>query len=88
MTDYTKFDAALLAEIRKDSRRLGYLMDVRRLRNLAVNILGAEKVAAARLPYASFGIVGRVFDRRLQALRRAGKIRYTGKVWEADHGKA
>lgn len=83
MTDYTKFDAALLAEIRKDSRRLGYLMDVPSLRNLAVKILGAGTVATARMPYASFGIVGRIFDRRLQALRRAGKIRYTGRVWEA-----
>jgi hypothetical protein len=28
----------------------------------------------------------RIFDRRLQALRRAGKIRYTGRVWEAING--
>lgn len=83
MTDYTKFYAALLDAIRKSRPRLASMISDATLRGLAVSILGAEVVAKARLPYLSWGIVGRLFDRRLQALRRTGKIRYTGTKWEA-----
>lgn len=30
--------------------------------------------------------VGRLLDRRLQSLRKAGRIRYTGKAWEVCNG--
>jgi len=81
MTDYTKFDAALLAEIARDPQDFLSLTMTRHLGSLAES-LGIRNRFGERV------LLDRIFDLRLQALRRAGKIRYTGKVWEADHGKA
>lgn len=88
MADYTKFDAALLDAIKSGaavtvSEMIG---NHKMLRVAATRLVGDRQLP--RNAYSSAGLVGRIFDRRLQALRRAGKIRYTGRVWEADHGKA
>jgi len=80
MIDYSKFDAALLAEIQRRPGRFAYLITPK-LREMAQVLALQDAVPALKGTYP-------IFDRRLQALRRAGKIRYTGKVWEADHGKA
>lgn len=75
MTDYTKFDEALLEAIRQQPRAFWQLIDIRRIHTLADKLAKVDR----------WGYLGswRVLDRRLQALRRAGKIRYRGKVWEA-----
>lgn len=68
--DYTEFDAALMAHIASGKNQAGILEcqgDIRRL---------AEPHQGQSAP------VFRVVDRRLQALRHAGKIRFNGKNWE------
>lgn len=76
MTDYSKFDAALLAEITRARQRLSALMSRQPLAQLAED-LDLTDYLGYRVP------AYRIFDRRLQALRRAGKIRCSGMKWEA-----
>lgn len=76
MTDYSKFDAALLAEIRTSPQDFTALMTTHRLADAAMSLGATDR----------FGHpveLDRIFDRRLQALRRAGKIRYSQGKWEA-----
>lgn len=75
MTDYSKFDAALLASISTRPRNFTELTTRRELVVL-VESLGTTDRFGRPAP------TDRIFDRRLQALRRAGKIRYTGTKWE------
>lgn len=68
--DYTEFDAALLAHIKAG-------------KNKAMNLEYQGDIIRLAAPHASTSSpVFRVVDRRLQALRRAGKIRFNGKHWE------
>ena len=75
MKDYTEFDAMLLASIGTRPRNFTELTTRRELVAL-VESLGAKSKSGHPVP------TDRVFDRRLQALRRAGKIRYAGMKWE------
>lgn len=77
--DYTAFDAELLRLIADGKNRM-MLLDSRhgdnqRLRDLA---LPHCKVINGRRVIDPWQII----DRRLQALRKKGTIRYDGKVWE------
>lgn len=75
MIDYSKFDAAMLAEIRTNPQDFTALMTTHRLAEAAMSLDAKDR----------FGHpveLDRIFDRRLQALRRAGKIRYSGTKWE------
>lgn len=76
MTDYSKFDAALLASIGTRPRNFTELTTRRELVAL-VESLGAKSKSGHPVP------TDRIFDRRLQALRRAGRIRYSRGKWEA-----
>ncbi|MCZ4331045.1 hypothetical protein [Castellaniella denitrificans] len=75
MTDYSKFDKALLAAIISKPKNFTELTTMRPLVALAQS-LGAKNGFGHPVP------TDRIFDRRLQALRRAGKIRYAGTKWE------
>lgn len=76
MTDHSKFDAALLAEITRAPRqKLAALMYHQPLARLAYD-LNLKDYLGYRVP------TSRIFDRRLQALRRAGKIRCSRGAWE------
>ena len=76
MTDYSKFDAALLAEITHSPQDFTSLLWTRSLNGLAQSL---DAIDRRGHPVD----IWRIFDRRLQALRRAGKIRYSGVKWEA-----
>lgn len=69
--DFTEFDAKLLELIDAGCNTLRQLEFDRDLKPMAA------KLAPGPLHEAE-----RVIDRRLQAARRAGKIRYNGKHWE------
>lgn len=69
--DFTEFDAKLLQLIDAGCNTLSLLETAPGLKPMAT------KLATAPF-YEEF----RVIDRRLQAARRAGKIRYNGKHWE------
>lgn len=76
MTDYSKFDTALLAEITHSPQDFLSLTMTHRLADAAMSLDAKDR----------FGHpveLDRIFDRRLQALRKAGKIRHTGTKWEA-----
>lgn len=73
--DYTAFDAELLAQIKAGRNCAGLLLDVRELRKLAQPFCVASKSPFGTGPW-------RITGRRLQALRKAGKIRYSGAKWE------
>lgn len=68
--DFTAFDAKLLELIDAGCNTLTKLEYAPGLRPLATEL--------STKPNEEF----RVIDRRLQAARRAGKIRYNGKHWE------
>ena len=67
--DYTNFDAMLLNLIRTGKNRMMLLEQDREL------IKAAKPFCAAGQPEF------RVIDRRLQALRKAGKINHNGREW-------
>lgn len=68
--DYTAFDAALLDLINNGCNTMMQLDSVKSgLRPLAEPF--CNKLTS---PF-------RIIDRRLQALRKRGELRYTGKVW-------
>lgn len=72
--DYSKFDAALLDLIANGHNTAGKL-DATALTELA------RPFCTPRLePF-------RVIDRRLQALRRAGKIEYINRAWHIANNK-
>lgn len=73
--DYTAFDAELLSQINAGNSRTGLLCDQKRLMNLAKPFCTNDSPE------------WRIVDRRLQALRKKGKIRFDGAKWEAiDNG--
>lgn len=78
MKDYSKFDAALLAAIGTKPQNFTEITTTRELAAMAAALATPD-----RWGYKN---VDRVFDRRLQALRRAGKIRYAGTKWVAIGG--
>jgi hypothetical protein len=70
--DYKEFDRTLLEQIEAGRNKMMLLdCEVSGLRALA-----APHQDGGRTP------VYRVIDRRLQALRKVGKLRWSGKVWE------
>jgi hypothetical protein len=69
--NYEEFDRTLLAQIEAGIGTMKRLEWIPELRALA-----APHQDGVRTP------VYRVIDRRLQALRKAGKLRWSGKVWE------
>lgn len=77
--DYTSFDAELLRLIAAGRNRMA-LLDSRHGDNQGLRDLALPhcKVINGRRVIDPWQII----DRRLQALRKAGKIRHDGKVWE------
>lgn len=73
--DYTEFDAALLAHITSGVNTMMLLDYKSDLKKLAVPLVDVDRWGQ---PTPHF----RIIDRRLQALRRAEKIRFNGKQWE------
>lgn len=75
MTDYTEFDTALLANLRAGIvTMMG--MNVEGTLRTITDKLNLRDKRGMKVPHF------RVIDRRLQALRKANKIRYNGKAWE------
>lgn len=72
--DYTEFDAALLAHITAGSNKMLVLEGKADLQKLSVPLREIDRWGS---PTPHF----RIIDRRLQALRRAEKIRFNGKFW-------
>ena len=72
--DYTAFDAELLNQINAGNNRTKLLCDQKRLLNLAKPFCTYESPE------------WRIIDRRLQALRKKGKIRFDGIKWETIDG--
>jgi hypothetical protein len=68
--DYQEFDRALLAQIQSGRNTMARLDDISILGTLADPHRENGRTPAFR-----------VIDRRLQALRKAGKLRWDGKVW-------
>lgn len=70
--DYTSLDAALIRLIKSGKTQFGMLVDSRLLRGLTAPFVTANSPE------------WRVIDRRLQALRRAGRIRFSriNGAWE------
>lgn len=77
MTKYEKLDAMIVAQIDDAPRSFTHLRGCRAL--MAECERHAKEAGTKRSPY---GVDNwRVLDRRLQALRKAGKIKATGKGW-------
>lgn len=72
MSKYTEFDELLIQSI-KAGRNTFTTMQTREMINRATPLAPVDRFGARN----EF----RVFDRRLQALRKAGKIRYKKGVW-------
>ena len=73
--DYTEFDTALLAHITAGCSTMKLLEYKDDLKKLAAPLTDTDRWGS---PTPHF----RMIDRRLQALRRAEKIRFNGKHWE------
>jgi hypothetical protein len=73
--DYAEFDAALLNAIDSGQNTLAQL-EV----NAQVRVQSQRHRTKDR--WGDLTPYFRVIDRRLQALRKRGELRYTGKVWE------
>lgn len=72
--DYTAFDAELLAQIKAGRNRMMSLDGYKPLLEMAKPFAKASK--------RPFGTPEwRIIDRRLQALRKNGALRFDGKVW-------
>lgn len=72
--DYKEFDQALLNQIKSGRNAMKLLIqDASGLRTLAAPHQTIDR--GSKTP------VYRIIDRRLQALRKAGKLRWDGKVW-------
>lgn len=67
MSKYTEFDADILSSIEQGDSTFSRL---------------ASLLSTKAKPFALGQPTWRVVDRRLQALRKAGKIRYAKGVWE------
>lgn len=70
--DYKEFDRTLMENIQAERNTMRLLDGA------------ASGLPALAMPFRDGGRtpVFRVIDRRLQALRKAGKLRWSGKVWE------
>lgn len=70
--NYKEFDRALLTQIQAGRNKMMLLDD------------GESGLPVLAMPFRDGGgtPVFRVIDRRLQALRKAGKLHWNGKVWE------
>lgn len=75
--DYTAFDAELLRLI-ADGKNQMMLLDNRKENGRLFELAKPHCVRPGK--YAE--VEWRIIDRRLQALRKKGVIRYNGKVWE------
>jgi hypothetical protein len=74
--DYAEFDAALLNAIDSGQNTLAQLEANAQVRVQSQRHRLKVDRWGHLMPYA------RVVDRRLQALRKRGELRYTGKAWE------
>ena len=82
-TDYTALDAAILERIRSRSEAdLGLVLSCAKVSDEATGIAHEANDRKGVHPLARGATYpSTVISIRLQALRRAGKIRYTGKGW-------
>lgn len=77
MSKYEKLDALILSEIGVSPISFAYLRGCRALMSECDR--HAKEAGTKRSPY---GVDDwRILDRRLQALRKTGKIKATGKGW-------
>lgn len=67
MSKYAEFDAELLSRIEQGDATFSEL---------------AHLLSTKAKPFALGQLTWRVVDRRLQVLRKAGKIRYVNSEWE------
>lgn len=74
--NYLEFDGALLVQIQA-GRNAMMLLD-----QDASGLRGLAEPHQTMNSYGDQTPVYRVIDRRLQALRKAGKVRWDGKVWK------
>lgn len=70
MSQYDKLDAAIIKAIRRGKTTF-----------LVIERDGAVSNEAASLRVLTGGEPFRIVDRRLQALRKKGRIRYVGRQW-------
>ena len=70
--NYQDFDRALIAQIQAGRNKMMMLDGT----ESGLPVLARPFRDGGRMP------VFRVIDRRLQALRKAGKLRWNGRVWE------
>jgi hypothetical protein len=75
MSKYTEFDAALIAQISVGRNKMVLLNSYSS--GLRVSAMPFRNIDSLR-PTDAF----RVIDRRLQYLRKAGKIRFSAGAWE------
>lgn len=78
--DYTAFDAELLRLIKACRNRMMMLFGHKPLLEMARPFCFSRSVCGAQ-PW-------RVIYRRIQALRKDGKIEFNGKAWEIVEGEA
>lgn len=76
--DYAAFDAELLSQIRAGRNRMHVLDCCATLAALAKPICDKANEGKSKWNHVP---EWRIIDRRLQALRKSGKIRHDGKVW-------
>ena len=81
--DYTEFDAELLRLITSGKNRM-MLLDERKENSLLFELAKPHCVR----PGKSAEVEWRIIDRRLQALRKQGKIRFIRNGWEVVKGGA
>lgn len=81
--DYTRLDAAILDEINTSPRQFS-LIFVRGVKDECEAIAKAVRTSRSTFGTEPF----RILDRRLQALRKAGKIHSTSKGWIRKKGYA
>ncbi|WP_342705200.1 hypothetical protein OHZ10_29420 [Burkholderia arboris] len=76
MSKYQKLDALILAAIDETPKKFAEI-------NTGAVRLESDRIGREETPPTAFGdVVGwRIVDRRLQAVRKAGKIRSTSKGW-------
>lgn len=73
--DYADFDAALLAQI------AGGRNTMMSLDSVASGLITRAEPFCTKDRYGNRKPAFRIIDRRLQALRKRGKIRFNGKAW-------
>lgn len=81
MSKYEEFDAALLNAIRNGADKLDAMCGNAKIKALAQPLREKDR-------WGHLTEVFRIIDRRLQALRKKGRIAYTGARWVVQSGAA